>query len=375
MFGFVLRQLNLTGPGVANAELRFARGLNVIVGPSDTGKTFIAQCIDFVMGSGTAPREIPEAARYTSIRLEIESQDGTHVYLLERSLRGGEIRLSTHADADRVLGAKHQADNEDTISGFLLAMSGLDGKRVRTNQQGKTRPLSFRDLAPLILVDEESVIRATSPVLTGQYTTRTVESSVFRLLLTGTDDSSVITKEDPKVAKGRQEGRAEVLEVLLQQTRDQLGELKVVGTHAKTRDQLALLEAASETASAELAAEQMSAAAVEEQRRSAWIQLRHAESRADVLLELQKRFELLQQQYSSDLRRLDAITEAGFRLGQMKEERCPVCGALAEHHESEHQQERSAPADVAQACKSEAEKTTKLLRDLQTTLASNAGEV
>ncbi len=299
-FGFVLRQLTLTGPGVANAELRFTRGLNVIAGPSDTGKTFIAQCIDFAMGSGAAPKEIPEAAQYTSVLLEIESQDAGRIFVLERSLRGGDVRLSTQGEADRVLAAKHQADKEDTVSRFLLELSGLDGKKVRTNQQGKTRPLSFRDIAPLILVDEESVISATSPVLSGQYTTRTAESGVFRLLLTGTDDSSVIAKEDPKVAKGRQEGKAEVLEVFLQRNREQLTELKMVGSVAEVRDQLARLDAAFDAASAELTAEQNSAASLEERRRGAWTRLRQAESRADVLSELQKRFELLQDQYSSD---------------------------------------------------------------------------
>lgn len=374
-YGFVLRQLTLTGPGVANAELFFTRGLNVISGPSDTGKTFIAQCIDFVMGSGTPPKAIPQAAQYTSIFLEIETQDESRVYTLERSLRGGDIRLSATGEADRVLGAKHQADNVDTVSNFLLKLSGLDRKKVRTNQSGKTRPLSFRDIAPLILVDEESIISDSSPVLTGQYTTRTVESSVFRLLLTGTDDSSVVAKEEPKVAKGRQEGKIEILEALLQKTQGQIEDLQVVGSLVEVRDQLERLNAASELASAELAREQKSAATLEERRREAWTRLRQAESRADLLFELQKRFELLHEQYLSDLRRLDAITEAGFRLGQMKEERCPVCGAPAEHHDSKHQHVDSAPADVAQACLAEAEKTTKLLQDLQATLISNAAEV
>lgn len=374
-FGFVLRQLTLTGPGVANAELRFTRGLNVIAGPSDTGKTFIAQCIDFAMGSGSTPKEIPEAAQYSSVLLEIELQDAGRIFVLERGLRGGDVRLSTQGEADRVVAAKHQGDKEDTVSRFLLELSGLDGKKVRTNQQGKTRPLSFRDVAPLVLVDEESVISATSPIFRGQYTTRTAESGVFRLLLTGTDDSSVIAKEDPKVSKVRQEGKVEVLEVLLQRTREQLAELKVVGGVAEVRDELGRLAAASDAALAELAVEQNSAAALEEKRRSAWGRLRQAESRADVLSELQKRFALLQEQYSSDLRRLEAITEAGIRLGQMKEERCPVCGAPAEYHQSEHQREGVAPADVAQACKAEAAKTAMLLQDLQTTLASNAAEV
>ena len=138
-FGFVLRRLTLSGKGVPDAELGFTRGLNVVTGPSDTGKTFIAQCIDFVWGSSTEPKEIPQATHYETILLEIESKDGASVYFLQRSLRGGDIRLSTTGEADRVLAAKHRPDDDDTISSFLLGLSGLNEKKVRTNQQGKTQ--------------------------------------------------------------------------------------------------------------------------------------------------------------------------------------------------------------------------------------------
>jgi hypothetical protein len=371
-FGFVLRRLIVSGPGVKDAVIDFKRGLNVIAGPSDTGKTFIAQCINFVLGSSKAPKEIPQARQYSSIALLIESSDNV-IYSLERGLRAGEIRLTTEGEQERVLDTKN--DSDDSVSAFLLALSGLADRKVRTNQQGKTRPLSFRDIVRLILVDEESVITSLSPVLTGQYTGKTVESSVFRLLLTGVDDSSVIARLDPKIAKGRQEGKAEILELLLHQSRDQLFNQKVEGGITEVREQLERLDAAYVSASAELNAEQINATTLEERRRDAWGHLRKVESRADVLSELQKRFELLKEQYSSDLRRLDAIAEAGLRLDQMTEERCPVCGAPAEHHAAEHQQARSKPADVAQSSRAEAAKTARLLADLQITLASNASEV
>lgn len=374
-FGFVLRKLTLTGPGLVSAELHFTHGLNVISGPSDTGKTFIAQCIDFVLGARSAPKSIPEAAGYTSVILEIESRNDSCIYTLERGLRGGDITLLTQGKSDRVLGAKHQADKSDTVSAFLLDLSGLGGKMVRTNGRGKTRPLSFRDIVRLILVDEETVISATSPVLSGQIISQTAESGVFRMLLTGTDDSKVIAKEDPKIIKGRQEGKAEILDALLQRTRGRLAEMKVVGSIAEVREQLTRLNSSFEKMTEELALEQRNAATVEERRRGAWTRLRQVESRLDVLSELQKRFELLQEQYLSDLRRLEAITEAGVRLDQMTEERCPICGAASEHHDVEHQQEQISLADVSQACKAEATKTEKLLHDLQDTLSSNAAEV
>src|SRR5215217_4232709 len=59
-FGFALRRLSLVGPDNPPAEVVFTRGLNVIAGPSDTGKSFIAQCLDYALGGGEVPKAIPE---------------------------------------------------------------------------------------------------------------------------------------------------------------------------------------------------------------------------------------------------------------------------------------------------------------------------
>ncbi len=374
MFGFALHRLTLTGPRKAPAEVMFTRGLNVIAGPSDSGKSFIAQCINFALGGGDAPKDIPEAEGYTTVILEIESNLDKRAYKLERGIRGGEVRCTTEGKPVRILSAKHQGGKEDTISQFLLDLSGLGTKRIRTNEQGKTRPLSFRDLARLVMIDEESVIKETSPVLSGEFTSKTVESGVFRLLLTGADDSSVIAKEDPKVAKGRQAGKADLLENLLKSTRERLADLGSVGTIAEERDRLVRIEAALQTAIDERNVAQTNASPLETRRRDAWTALRTVDSKLAVLIELQTRFELLQEQYASDLRRLQAIAEAGARLDQLKEERCAMCGALAEHHDNAHREARLAPTDVSQACRAEAAKTLKLLQDLQATRAATAAE-
>lgn len=205
--GFQLRGLTLLGGGVPNAEVRFREGLNVVSGPSDTGKTFIVQCIDYMLGGKEVPKPIPESERYETVRLALNYSENGNEIVLERSIRGGNFTLISAGKADKNLSAKHNADNKDSVSQYLLGLSGLTGKKVRKNKLGETREVSFRDLARLILVDEETVISETSPILTGHYTTATAESAVFRLLLTGVDDGSVIFSEDPKVSKGRQAGR------------------------------------------------------------------------------------------------------------------------------------------------------------------------
>jgi hypothetical protein len=373
--GFQIRRLTLVGRGVPNAEVQFREGLNVVSGPSDTGKTFIVQCIDYMLGGKDVPEAIPEAAQYETVRLSLRASVNDEDVVLERSIRGGNFKLVSSGKADQHLSAKHSSADKDSVSQYLLGLAGLAGKKVRTNKQGKTREVSFRDLARLVLVDEETVISKTSPILTGQHTTATAESAVFRLLLTGVDDSSLISSEDPKVAKGRQAGKVEMLDLLLNQAKGRMAEMQLPGDVQAWQSQLAEIEALFEAAQKELDIEQQSAAQLEGKRRAELNALRQLESRSGVLRELQHRFSLLEQQYLSDLRRLESIADAGTRLGQMNEERCPVCGAAAAHQEHDHQKADAAPADVAQSCLAEAAKIRLLISDLHLTRSDNDREI
>ena len=69
----LLRYLAFLGPGKAPADLSLAPGLNVICGASETGKSFIVESIDFMLGKESPVRDIPERDGYDRIRLAIES--------------------------------------------------------------------------------------------------------------------------------------------------------------------------------------------------------------------------------------------------------------------------------------------------------------
>ena len=122
--GFLLTRLMLSGKGVQDAQVEFKRGLNVITGPSDTGKTFIAQCINFMLGGSKPLEEIPEAAPYELVTLGIRRSSDNHEVLFERSIKGGKIRLIDANGNDQVLGEKHQADSELTCVLLSLTLVG-----------------------------------------------------------------------------------------------------------------------------------------------------------------------------------------------------------------------------------------------------------
>jgi hypothetical protein len=373
-YGFHLVRLVLTGAGLTDAEIRFGRGLNVISGPSDTGKTFILQCIDFMLGARDAPHEIPQADGYTTVVLEIAAVADNSRYLLSRALRGGSFLLRDPDGSERVLSETHSAGRSDTVSEFLLDLCGLSGNRVRKNARGETRSLSFRDLAHLIVIAEEDIIRSQSPVLSGQYTTRTVEKSVFRLLLSGVDDSSVVAADEPRVSRARVDAKEEVLQELASRARDQLAELAINSDAVALQDQLARLESAYADAESRLTEVGASINGIETRRRNAWTRLRQIDSRMELLRGLTERFALLRSQYESDMQRLDAISEAGLRLNDLNVERCPVCGASPEYHDVSHRSERADPNAVAGASATEASRIRSLMSDLDGTRGEIADE-
>jgi hypothetical protein len=371
---FSIRSLVVEGQGKPDAVVSFQDGLNVIVGPSDTGKTYIFQCLDYALGASEPPKGIPQATGYEMVRVLIQLSDGRSVTLV-RSLRGGDIRAISEAEEEFTLGAKRSTGESETISDFLLGASGLSGKYVRTNASGETRPLSFRDVAHLAFVDEEAVMTDRSPLKTGQWTAGTVESRIFRLLLTGEDDSSVIAEEKPAVRKVRAAERSALLETLISRTRASYGDAPRPDSIEVATELLEAREAAAARASKALADSQEAAGVVEDRRRDVWTELRKSQSRADVLEELQTRFQLLRSQYDTDTERLESIAEVGLRVDQTPAERCPVCGALAEHQEHEHATEQESPDEVRASCEAERAKIAVLIRDLEETLAINTEDL
>ena len=91
MSGLLLRYLAVFGPDKPPGDLSFAPGLNVICGASETGKSFIVESIDFMLGQENPVRDIPERDGYDRSRLAIEST-GWPPLTLDRSVEGGNFR-------------------------------------------------------------------------------------------------------------------------------------------------------------------------------------------------------------------------------------------------------------------------------------------
>lgn len=336
--GFSIDEVRARGNNMPDAVATLGRGLSLITGPSDTGKSFIADAMNHVFGASGSLRDVPERGTYDRIQVQICAYETGTVYTLDRAWAGGAVLLYSSAASDieefspnRTLKDTHDGTS-DSVSGFLLGLSGLQGKQLRKNASGAKDSLSFRNLVNYVLVQEERIITKSSPFVSGQNTDVTKEESLFRCLLTGNDDSAVNTLPDAKVRKGLDAGRKEVLETLIAQAQQRIA---AAGKQDDLIKEIAVVE---EAVSNQTAFIQNLSIELDQQQtllKGLWATRQKKQARQEQIFALTDRFNLLEEHYDADIARLQSTQESGRLLVQLTEGPCPLCGADPANHRHE----------------------------------------
>ncbi|MBT1597275.1 hypothetical protein KK108_09845 [Curtobacterium flaccumfaciens pv. flaccumfaciens] len=369
-----LVHLTAVGRDVSPATIEFGDRLTVIHGASDTGKSHVFELLRYSFGLSQTIELPDEAKGYQYVHLGIRTAEG-EVITLVRDLAGGKVGLAAEDSrelltqpAPEYLAPKHVSNDPRSVSRFLLSLTDLDGSVVRTSQYNETRPLQWRDVIRLAAVDEETILTKRSPIEFGQYSERPVEAAVFRMFIEGHDDSGLTpipkAAELKKISANKLEVLDEVIAELEQelaaappidQLRSQLGRLtesltavtRALNDVSSERDELVLRRAANT---------EVLASFVE---------------RGDELGSLEARFNLLRDQYASDLSRLEMLAQASEVLAVEEDGNCPFCGAEPAHqHWPEYPLDSDDPTTFAAAIDSERAKVVSLQISLEETLAS-----
>lgn len=327
MRGFYIREMRLTGSEVDDAFIKFERGLNIVSGASNTGKTYIFQCIEYMMGASQPPKKIHEARKYTHILMEIETNDKV-VISLKHQINDKIIyaAFTSIDNFDKIqkyipLDIKHDATNNDNISMFFLNRIGVkDIVSLKKNKNGEKQTLSFRNICHLTNIDELSIIKEISPILSGQYVSATAEKSIFKYFLSGVDDEKCDQIEDVKLRKAKIHSVIDFISEEIATFNETLqnveNELSICET--MEQDDLIALEAEIEEFENNLKAKLA-------QKKQLNKQIDEKLSEKQRLQALQDRFGLLEQHYHSDLERLQFIEEGADFILQVEKVPCPVC--------------------------------------------------
>jgi hypothetical protein len=236
---------------------------------------------------------------------------------------------------------------------------------------GDTRDLSYRDLEKYALITETKIQDTTSPVLTGQYVTKTPETAIFKYILTGVDDSALDLAKPETTQPLRQAAQLELLDHQIREIDHEIA--------AADNDQEEL-ERLDSSLDAELAesfqvqeeteSDYQELTGRRRQLRREYVEIEDRVAEIDTLL---ARFRLLEQHYGSDQDRLAALIEAGTLFALEVGEVCPVCGAEPGHHRPAHACDGNVD-EIIEAAKAEAADVQQRAAELKLTMEGLTGE-
>jgi hypothetical protein len=370
-----LELIRFSGPGKADAEVKLASGVNVICGASDTGKSFVINTVDFMLGGKGPLPDIPERVGYDAIHTYWRFGEGSEVTEIVRAMNGGDYSLIAGSEdvEDVVLKGKATGEKTNTLSAYFLDQLGLFPRKIKRNKKNEKNTLSIRDLARLTVVPDERIDKPNSPFLSGQVVNETADYSALRLFLTGVDDSALVQEKDAvRDSNLRTEGKLELLNSMIVRVEQDLEE-QGLASEEEAATQFDRIESTLRRRRTLLTAKREEVSSVEETRRSAYIEASRRKRRIDEIDELFARFGLLDEHYENDLERLEAIQETGSYFIHLAEKQCPLCGAPPGSGHGDDECDGDIEIVVA-AAKAEIEKIVGLRADLAKTREDLAAE-
>ena len=314
---FFIKELCVTGNGKEPAIIQFKKGLNIIEGPSNTGKTLIFKCIDYIFGAKDNP--LIEGYDCISLKIEIDNSEidltryagkkSLFVNSAYNSIPSGEYKYNTGRD-----------DYESSFNNVLLKLLNINEyHEIVKNSNYEKRSLTWRTFSSAFFIDEDSIISEQSPLIPIQFTEKTAFLSALIFLLSGKDFASVNSVEAKNIKKAKITAVKEYINNELQEYTRQTELLN------KEIEEIPDLESIIGSLSSEVEATEGRIVEKINNNKNllANIQKINEEiSESNVLL---NRYDLLESQYDSDLKRLNFIVDGQINYEQAEKTMCPFC--------------------------------------------------
>lgn len=194
---FYIEKLVVSGGGHKASVIDFRPGLNFVLGPSNTGKSLVMDCMDYVFGftpkKNRPSKIVDNSYGYDRIALHLVTDRGTVV--LERKIGNSKISVNgTDPTVDHgSYSVNHNA--KKNINAVYLHLLGIDEPHsVRSAETGsKTQELTWRSMLHLFFIRQADVARESSSLLAPGSFGPTASAAVLLYLLTG-QDADVLLK-------------------------------------------------------------------------------------------------------------------------------------------------------------------------------------
>ena len=320
--GFYIKRLTVNIPNKEPAIVRFTPGLNLITGPSNTGKSWIPDCINYALGAKETRIDVPDK---TEVILIISNDGGDAT--LRRVIGENKVNVST-SRKDLESGDYSITGNTNKAIGVaLLPMMGIDENcTIVKNSSFGRQKLTLRTFLFLCIAEQTPIQRMESILLPEQKVQSTAALSALLYLITGDDYSTEDPKESKLIKEARQQAVVEFIRRQLMDLTSQKAEL----TERKKQlpEQTAAIQAKIQDLTGLVAATEEQIKSALDKSQSLLKEIYTVNRQLSECALLHNRYAELHSQYASDIKRLTFIVEGQINNLQTEApDTCPFCGS------------------------------------------------
>lgn len=361
MSRYFIKEISASGPGKHLSTISFEDGVNIIHGPSNTGKSYVINCINFMFAGDKVPFTKGETG-YDTVSMLMESTDGDAISLQRRIVDGkkGERGESyvTVTCSNMAAPRKFRISNLE-YSDFLLKLFGIEKRhQIIGLQNMDPQNLSIRTIFHFAFLDEGHILSERTALDTPEHSKITASQTSLYFLMTGDDLNNIIPKEDSKQRELNAAHREGVL-IYINQKINELSQKKQELEQKLAAHKDVDLDSRIDQIVAEIESVNQQ---IRDLSGKSEVLLRQIYSLSEKLQEamfLKDRYRALRSQYSADIKRLRFIVDGEQKRGKkIVVARCPFC-------DQKMPEAASGDESYQEAARVELEKTVSQLSDLK----------
>ena len=359
---FVISSKNEDGEKVVSA-VDLAPGLNIIYGPSNTGKTLILDCVDFMLG-GDARRLYKPALRITAVTMFLDV-DGAELSMyreLDEAKKNDIIVVSKAPGIDTgtyTVGTKTK--DKDTISSLWLKLMGIDQevKIIRQIEDSMEQTLTVRTFYHFFVINENRISGENSILKPGSqtYTKNIPVPTITSLIYLAKELNYIAPADTPKTPSKIIKLKRATARNIVDGSVNAIREREATGIQDDDLRSAAEIQTEINEIREQISAAEDSLKQTTDRDQKVTKKLIEISSAIAESTILKNRYDALRTQYESDMRRLTFIAEADLHRGRIpKLDHCPFCNG-------------ELPKEKTQSCLdaaiAEADKIELRIKDLQ----------
>lgn len=328
MSRFYIKQISAYGAGRTPSTIPFEDGVNIIHGASNSGKSYVISCINFMFGG-----DIPftkDSTGYDTISMILKSNDGESVSITRKIVDGE--KGDRGASTVQVVTSLSNFESGDyniaklEYSDLLLYLIGIKERhKIISSQDFKIQNLTIRTIFHLFFVDEDNIFEKGTTIDVPKHSKITASICALKFLFDGDDMNELVpdvTKEERELRGAKNNAVIIYINEKIQQLTERRGELEASLSGYGDEDIDDIMNSIIE----EISSVENEIVEASNKNRKVLEEKYAISAKLEEATFLKDRYIALRSQYTSDIKRLKFIADGDAKRSvNRKPTHCPFC--------------------------------------------------